>query len=46
MNNTHNLDINMYKLDDLLGLFNLSYDISIEDLKRARKIVMKTHQDK
>ena len=46
MNNTHNLDINMYKLDDLLGLFNLSYDISIEDLKRARKIVMKTHPDK
>ena len=46
MNNTHNLDINMYKLDDLFGLFNLSYDISIEDLKRARKIVMKTHPDK
>jgi len=46
MNDTHNLDINMYKLDDLLGLFNLSYDISIEDLKRAKKIVMKTHPDK
>ena len=42
----HNLDIHMYSLDDLLGLFNLSYDISMEDLKRAKKVVLMTHPDK
>jgi hypothetical protein len=36
----------MYKLEELLGLFNLSYNISLEDLKRAKKIVLMTHPDK
>ena len=43
---THNLNIHMYKLNEILDLFGLSYDISIEDLKRAKKIVLMTHPDK
>ena len=46
MSQPHNLNINTYSLDDLLGLFNLSYDISMEDLKRAKKVVLMTHPDK
>jgi hypothetical protein len=36
----------MYKLNDLLKLFELTYDISIDDLKRAKKKVLMTHPDK
>ena len=36
----------MYKLNEILDLFGLSYDISIEDLKQAKKIVLMTHPDK
>jgi len=43
---THNLNIHMYKLEELLGLFNLTYNISIDDLKRAKKVVLMTHPDK
>jgi len=43
---THNLNINTYKLDDLLELFHLSYNLSLDDLKRAKKIVLMTHPDK
>ena len=43
---THNLNIHMYKLDELLGLFSLTYNISIEDMKRAKKKVLMTHPDK
>jgi len=43
---THNLNIHMYKLSDILDLFNISYEISIEDLKRAKKTVLMTHPDK
>lgn len=46
MTTTHNLNIHMYKLEELLGLFSLSYDISVEDLKRAKKTVLMTHPDK
>lgn len=42
----HNLDIHMYSLKDILDLFDLDYDISIEDLKRAKKKVLMTHPDK
>ena len=34
---SHNLNIHMYKLDEILGLFDLTYDISIDDMKRAKK---------
>jgi len=43
---THNLDVNLYSLDELLGLFDLTYQISIDDLKRAKKVVLMTHPDK
>ena len=46
LNKNHNLDIAMYSFKDLLELFNLSYDISIEELKRAKKVVLMTHPDK
>tara|TARA_B100001175_G_C19409864_1_gene590574 strand:+ start:101 stop:940 length:840 start_codon:yes stop_codon:yes gene_type:complete len=43
-----NLDLNLdnYELQDLLNLFHLSYNFTEVDLKRAKKIVLKTHPDK
>jgi len=46
MEKNHNLNVHMYTLDELLDLFNLTYNINIDDLKRAKKIVLKTHPDK
>jgi len=44
---THNLTIQSYSLDEILGLFDLnSYDISIENLKVAKKKVLMLHPDK
>ena len=38
---THNLNIQEYSLEELLGLFELkSYDISVDDLKRCKKKVL------
>jgi hypothetical protein len=45
-NKAHNLDVNMYSLKEILELFHLDYDISIEDLKRAKRQVVSTHPDK
>ena len=42
----HNLDIHHYSFNDILGLFDLTYQISIDDLKRAKKKVLMTHPDK
>ena len=42
----HNLEISTYSLNDILGLFDLTYNISIYDLKRAKKTVLMTHPDK
>lgn len=42
----HNLDIHMYSLQELLGLFDLGYSITLEDMKRAKKKVLMTHPDK
>jgi len=36
----------MYKFDEILDLFGLSYEISIDDIKRAKKTVLMTHPDK
>jgi hypothetical protein len=36
----------MYTLSEILGLFDITYEISIEDLKRAKKKVLMTHPDK
>ena len=44
--NKHNLNIHMYNLQEILGLFDLNYDISIDDLKRAKKKVLMLHPDK
>ena len=43
-----NVDLNLdnYKFDDLLNLFNLSYDFTTEELKKAKKVVLKLHPDK
>jgi len=46
MGKGHNLDIHMYSFEELLGLFNLSMEITIDDLKRAKKQVLMTHPDK
>jgi hypothetical protein len=43
---SHNLDIHMYSLKDLLALFHTDYNINLEDLKRAKKQVLMTHPDK
>ena len=43
-----NLDLNIqnYTFDDILNLFHLSMPILYDDLKSAKKIVLKTHPDK
>lgn len=43
---THNLDINMYSFKDILNLFDITGDVEIEDLKRAKKKVLMLHPDK
>jgi len=40
------LNLDNYDLDDILSLFKISYDFDIHDLKKAKKIVLKTHPDK
>tara|TARA_B100001093_G_scaffold76612_3_gene67494 strand:+ start:18161 stop:19066 length:906 start_codon:yes stop_codon:yes gene_type:complete len=46
MSEFHNLDIHMYSLDELLELFGLNYDLTIQDLKKAKKKVVSVHPDK
>ena len=46
MSNSHNLNIHMYSLQEIFSLFGLSSNITIEDLKRAKKQVLMTHPDK
>lgn len=43
---SHNLNIQSYSLEELLGIFELPYDMSVEDLKRAKKKVLMVHPDK
>ena len=40
------LDIDNYSLDDILNLFKLSHSFTKDDLKQAKKQVLKTHPDK
>jgi hypothetical protein len=42
----HNLDIKNYSLDELFGLFDLPYNMSLEQLKQAKKRVLMLHPDK
>ena len=46
MNCDIDLSIDNYNLDDLLNLFKLSHDFTRDDIRNAKKIVMKTHPDK
>ena len=42
----HNLNIQMYSFQDILNLFEIGSQISLEDLKRAKMKVLMTHPDK
>lgn len=42
----HNLNIQTYSLPDILGLFGITYNINVDDVKRAKKKVLMTHPDK
>tara|TARA_Y100000992_G_scaffold302393_1_gene276371 strand:+ start:1523 stop:2398 length:876 start_codon:yes stop_codon:yes gene_type:complete len=46
MNNNIDLNIENYNLDELLNLFNINYNFTEEDLKNAKKKVLRTHPDK
>ena len=46
MAHLHNLDIQTYSLKEILGMFDLTYNIGVNDMKRAKKIVLMTHPDK
>ncbi len=46
MDPVHNLDINTYSLDDLLNLFELDYNLSANDMLRAKRKVLMMHPDK
>ena len=38
------LNLDNYDLHDLLNIFNLNYNFTIEYLKQSKKIVMQIHQ--
>jgi len=40
------LNIDNYDLSDLLNLFNLDHNFTVDDLKRAKKMVLMLHPDK
>ena len=40
------LNIENYELEDILNLFKVSSNLNVNDLKEAKKIVLKTHPDK
>jgi hypothetical protein len=43
---THNLNIQSYSFNEILDLFDLTHNMNIDDLKRAKKTVLMTHPDK
>jgi len=43
---TLDLNIENYNLEDVLKLFNIEFHFGEEDLKKAKKMVLKTHPDK
>jgi len=43
---SHNLNIKMYSFKEILDLFQLDYSFTIDDLKRAKMMVLKMHPDK
>ena len=44
--NNFDLDISNYNVEDILNLFNLNYNFDKTELKKAKKIALKTHPDK
>jgi hypothetical protein len=42
----HNLNVHLYSFDEILGLFDLTYKMTLDDLKRAKRKVLMTHPDK
>lgn len=46
MNENMDLNIDNYGLNDLLTLFKLDYNFNTDDLKQAKRILLKTHPDK
>jgi hypothetical protein len=47
MSQNHNLNLQSYSLDEVLGLFDLTtYQISLEEMRRAKKKVLMLHPDK
>lgn len=46
ISNAHNLNIQMYSFKEVLELFGLGYEFGVEDLKRAKLMVLKMHPDK
>ncbi len=43
---THNLDINTYSLEEIMGLLDIDYNLTEESMRRAKKKVLMTHPDK
>jgi len=43
---THVLDVYQYSFKEILNLFELDYNITDDDLKRAKRKVLMTHPDK
>lgn len=43
---THNLDINTYSLEEIMGLLDLDFNLTDESMRRAKKKVLMTHPDK
>ena len=46
MATSHNLNIHLYSLEEILGLFDLTYDLDAEGVKRAKRKVLMLHPDK
>ena len=43
---THNLDINTYSLEEIMGLLDLDFNLTEESMRRAKKKVLMAHPDK
>ncbi len=46
MSQSHNLDINTYSLEEIMGLLDLNFNLTEESMAKAKKKVLMTHPDK
>lgn len=46
MSQSHNLDINKYSLEEIMGLLDLNFNLTEESMAKAKKKVLMTHPDK